>query len=228
MSEQTNHNDTQVSEDVASKSKNATGTGAANVKAGIKINSRTASDLEKVIDTIADELSLLAHPRDREDVKEKLLQILLTLFSINSLGEYARGLTAHDGNLYRFEEYQIHQTFQPFVLGSKVVVADVGTAIDFLDLSKYKFKTKYDVMTPGEMASKFKWLGSKLRKPVNLVQLSRPQVSLLAEVATFAVRGNKVVDRNQASIVFLKAKFDDEQTVSITEWARMKAISLFE
>jgi uncharacterized coiled-coil protein SlyX len=159
-------------------------------------------------------------------VSQVLGQILRTLFSINGLGEYELGIKAQDGVFYRFDEYQIPETFQAFVLGGKVVVSDVGTAVDFLARKEYQGLTA-NYLTPAEMMTSFKWLGSKLRVPISFKALSRPQVSLLAEVASFAVRSKKVADRNQASIVFLTNKFDEEQTTSIEEWAHIKAINLF-
>jgi uncharacterized coiled-coil protein SlyX len=187
---------------------------------------RTASILDTIISIICSDVSKLAHPRDSKAVSQVLGQILRTLFSINGLGEYELGIKAQDGVFYRFDEYQIPETFQAFVLGGKVVVSDVGTAVDFLARKEYQGLTA-NYLTPAEMMTSFKWLGSKLRVPISFKALSRPQVSLLAEVASFAVRSKKVADRNQASIVFLTNKFDEEQTTSIEEWAHIKAINLF-
>jgi len=187
---------------------------------------KNLTTVEKIAWIIASEVAKFAHPNSYKDVRDALNQILLTLLSINSLGEYEQGVRAKDGVYYRFNEYLIPSSFQSFVTGAKVVVADVGTAVDFLDRSKYP--NKVDVLSPGQMASKFKWLGSMLRKPVTLVSLSRPGEMLLAEAAPFAVRGGRVADRAQKSIVYLTTKFDDEQTVAIEEWARFKALTLFE
>jgi len=187
---------------------------------------REYTAIERVAWIIASEIAKLAHPKAEKEVRETLNQILLVLFSINKLGEYEQGVRAKDGVFYRFEEYIIPSTFQAFVTGAKVVVADVGTAVDFLDRSKYNHQV--EILSPGEMAAKFKWLGSKIRKPVTLVSLSRPKVMLLAEATPFAVRGGRVTDRAQKSIVYLTTKFDSEQNVDIEEWARFKALELFE
>lgn len=187
---------------------------------------REKTAIEKIAWIIASEVAKFAHPNAEKDVRMTLNQILLILFSINSLGEYEQGVRAKDGVFYRFDEYLIPSTFQSFVTGAKVVVADVGTAVDFLDRSKYKHEV--DIMSPGEMAAAFKKLGSLIRKPVTLVSLSRPRVMLLAEATPYAVRSGRVTDRTQKSIIYLTMKFDDEQTVNFEEWARFKALDLFE
>jgi hypothetical protein len=195
-------------------------------------NSKTSSQkkgaiIDRIADIMADDISRMAHPRDKEEVRNVLSDIIITLFSINGLSEYEQGVVAQDKVYYRFDEYKIPEAFQSFVLGAKVVINDVGTAKDFLNRDKYNNHRKVVVMTPGQMAQRFEWLGAKLRKPVTLVALSRPRVSLLADVTTFAVKGDLVTDREQKSIIFLTQTFDDQQTVGITEWAHEKALLLF-
>lgn len=187
---------------------------------------RELTAIERVARIIASDVAKFAAKGSDTEVRNTLNQILLILFSINSLGEYEQGVRAKDGVFYRFEEYVIPSTFQTFITGARVVVSDVGTAVDFLDRARYR--SEVEILSPGEMASKFKMLGSKLRKPVNLVSLSRPRVMLLAEATPFAVRGGRVTDRAQKSIIYLTTKFDEEQNVSLEEWAHFKALELFE
>lgn len=227
-----NHDDVNTSEAISANIKNETVSMDSTTVDKKNSNSKTSSKkkgaiIDRIADIIADDLSKMAHPRNQEEVRNVLSQIIITLFSINGLGEYEQGMLAGDRVYYRFHEYQIPETFQSFVLGAKVVVIDSGTAVDFLNRKIYSTHRDVRVMTPGEMAQAFKWLGSKLRKPVDLVALSRPRVSLLADMTAFAVKGEQVTDRNQKSIIFLTQHFDDEQTVNITEWAHTKALDLF-
>lgn len=178
---------------------------------------------DEIIDKIAAAVKEGARNSDKGLVESLVKKLIGTIFSMNTLDEYATGIRV-EGQLYRFEEYSCIPELASLVIAKKVVASDVMSAYDLCNHQKYD--TKYGVCTPGEFLHAQKVLMNKLRLNSEMSTLSRPSTELLGSAVQFAVNGKQVSDKSNKTIYFLKHKFDDEARVSIDEWCRHYATKL--
>lgn len=183
------------------------------------------TNMDKIVEAIAYAVaSTSRNERDERQVRELMTGVLNTLMSINALDEYAIGLKV-DGTLYRFNEYEVTEGLSRLVNGAKIVLRDVPSARDFADRSAYIVSG--GILTPSEVKSNLVKLGRILRVNLSFVAVSRQFVELLTEAVQYACVGGTVAELRQPKIVFLSQKFDSEQDVKVTEWARMFGSNLF-
>lgn len=186
---------------------------------------QTANSITAITNKMSSEVAKLVRTSDSKQTKDMVSDMLRTVFNINSLDEYAVGVRVN-GELYRFDEYQIPTGMMRLITASKVVVRDNASAYDFLDRKKYYQQGK--MLTPGEMITTSRVIFSRLRIQPNLSTLSRPSLELLQDAAAYAVVGTRTADAKYDKLYFLTLTVDAEQNIPINEWIKRVSLKLFE
>lgn len=189
-------------------------------------NNKGYNTIDYVIATIAKAIKDLVRTSDAKDAEQKVQDIVATIFTLNSLDEYAIGVRVK-GDLYRYSDYECPAGLRGLIVPAKVVVVDNSTARNFIDSKSFKTE-RFNCMTPAEFKLAVKKVCSYLRINPELQAISRPSVGLLSEATKYAVNGRKVGDAKQASINFLTIRCDDEAKVNISEWCQTIVVSLFQ
>lgn len=190
----------------------------------VESESTKKSLMDQIIDVISDTVSRLVNPNQQGKVKSLVRDVLVTVYTMCAADEYALGVRV-DGELYRYNDYTAPEGVAKLLIAKRVVVRDVPSAKDYL--SRDKFKVSGKVLTPADFAMATRQILSALRLNSNCTPLSRPEEALLSEAAQYAVTGGKVADRSQKTIYFISLVSDDEARVSIKEWAKSVALTLF-
>lgn len=197
------------------------------VTATEKQNTSTKSRLiDDIIVTTAGSVAALGRATDSKKIADDVKSILRTVAEINTTSEYDIGLRVN-GELYRYDEYQMTTRLSDLVVAARVEVHETVTSYDFSDKNAWK-ATVGRVLTPSELIVAIKATSAKLRKNPNLNSCNRNNVLLLSEAAKYAVNGRKVPSRQQKSLYFLTIKCDDEACDKITEWCQTTAMTLFD
>lgn len=193
---------------------------------GSKVNATSKTTLaDSIIATIAKSVSELAEKKAaRSEVEQKMTAILGTIFTMNSVDEYAIGLRV-DGTLYRFSDYSVPVGFNDLLVGKRVVLNEVPTAKDFLKRDMYKVTSP--VLDPGQFEAYLRVVMKSLRVNDKMQPLSKSSSVSLAEASKYACDSRKVEDRENTKLYFLSAKFDDEKQVDVDDWAKVMALKLF-
>jgi hypothetical protein len=182
---------------------------------------------QRIVDRVADEVSSVTrNQNDREEVKKSVRRIMTTLFAISALDQYDIGLRVN-GDLNYLNDYMVPSALSKFCAPGKVVAKDVPSAIDFSDKGKYidGLNTR-DYLTASQLRVEWRRCCSRLRIQMIEEPLQKKPVMLLADAVDYAVFGGKVPNRDNATLVFLRTKFDDQATDSIEEWARALAVNM--
>lgn len=192
----------------------------------VKVDSESTrkSLMDQVIDIISDTVSRLVNPNQQGKVKSLVRDVLVTVYTMCAADEYALGVRV-DGELYRYSDYTAPEGVAKLLVAKRVVVRDVPSAKDYL--SRDKFKVSGKVLTPADFAMSIRQILSALRLNSNCQALSRPEEALLSEAAQYAVTGGKVADRSQKTVYFISLITDDEARVSVKEWSKTVALTLF-
>lgn len=182
---------------------------------------------QRIVDRVADEVaSVTRNQNDREEVKKSVRRIMTTLFAISALDQYDIGLRVN-GDLNYLNDYMVPSALSKFCAPGKVVAKDVPSAIDFSDKSKYiDGLNARDYLTASQLRVEWRRCCSRLRIQMIEEPLQKKPVMLLADAVDYAVFGGKVPNRDNATLVFLRTKFDDQATDSIEEWARALAVNM--
>lgn len=186
---------------------------------------QTTNVITAITNKMSSEVAKLVRTSDAKQTKEMVSDMLRTVFNVNSLDEYAVGVRVN-GELYRFDEYQIPTGMLRLVTASKVVVRDTASANDFLERKKFYQPGK--MLTPGEMITTSRVIFSRLRIQPNLTTLSRPSLELLQDAAAYAVVGTRTADAKYEKLYFLTLTVDSEQNIPINEWTKRVSLKLFE
>lgn len=186
-----------------------------------------SSMIQSVINTLASGVAdLVEKQQARKEVESKMVEVLGTVFGLCALDEYAVGIRVKD-TLYRYSDYVGPASFNELLAPKRVVLTDSPSAKNFLKTSVYgKVATK--PVDPTTFLTDLKLIMKALRVNSNLVPLSRSDKQLLAEATKNACDSGKVEDRNNKTVLFLESKFDEEKQVDVLEWAKTRAITLFE
>jgi hypothetical protein len=190
-----------------------------------KSDGRKRGLIDSIIQTMADTVASLVSPNQQGKTRELVRNVLTTVYAMCAEDEYAIGIVV-DGELYRYSDYCSTSGLKELLIAKRVVVTDVPSARDFLVRDKYRASGK--VLTPATFAQAVKQIQKGLRSTGNIDVLSRPDLALLSEAAKSAVNGGKVAERTQHAVYFLSLVCDDEARVDVKEWARTKALTLFD
>lgn len=180
--------------------------------------------LDSVINQMVDEIKDLVHHKKQDAVGERVRNVLATVCAMSRESEYSVGIRIN-GELWRFNEFQAPEGIVKLVAPKRVVVSDVGSARDFLD--RGMFKAKGRLLNPSQFGEAIRFIQSNLHVNPNQVPVSRSDIMLLQDAAKYAVKGGKVADRTQDTIIFLTIWCDDEARITLRDWARDKAAKLF-
>lgn len=223
--------ETEIQDDVnTTMTENESGKGAKDKayydprKAGLESQkSKTVAD--KIINMIVETLIGFVRDRDALTTRNSMRGLLATIMAINEADEFETALHI-DGERYFFEEYLMPGCMADLVVAKKVVVRDVGSAVDFLDRARYN--TTYKPLTPSDFARALKQLGCNLRVNswLDVKKVDRASHALLVAAASLAVTDKKVESRSQSAIYFLNATFDKNADTSIDEWCKRFAVTI--
>jgi hypothetical protein len=196
------------------------------------VNQEPTATKEKLKTTLMDDINygiaknvaLLAKKSDSDFVQNSILNILNTICVMNQTGEYDKGIRIN-GELYRFNEYEMTSGLNNLVVAGAVKISEAPTAYDLSNHRAWEV-TRGRALTPSEMKSTIKIVGSKIRLNPTFYQLARKDMVLLAEAAKYAVYSKLVTDRHNNHILFLRDRFDDEVRDNISEWIKLIALDL--
>lgn len=183
------------------------------------------TSMDKIIDCIAKGVCANCRPSDSDSVASMVKEVIGTVMRLNELQWNQTGLVVK-GELYRYEDYEAPSSLAKLLVAKRVVVAALPSAVDFLDRSRYQ--TNYGPLSPSDFSLKVRAISRKVRSNPTLVKLDRKSESLLAEASNLAINTGRVASRQQDTIYYLTAKFDDEARVNVLDWAIELGLRLFD
>jgi hypothetical protein len=191
-----------------------------------KNNSEAETRMDSIVKAMAEAVaSTVINQRSGKSTCEDVKAVLNTVCVMNQADEFDVGIRVK-GQLYRFDEYLAPAGIAAMVRPAKVCVTDVPTSVDFKDRKAYAVSGR--VLDPAEFRLACKNIAKNIRSNPNSQPISRSPIGLLADETRYVVVNKRVRERDQDAISFITMRVDDEADVSIFEWAKVRAITLFD